>query len=109
MLVGDAAGHCFPLSGEGIRPSAYFADACGSLVCDVIAGRRSFLQALYSYRQTVLGHRRAFRIMRRTQDLLLGLPPSAQDLLIRTVSISPIRRVLEWAYDRAIPAEALRS
>ena len=29
FFVGDSAGHCFPLSGEGIRTAFYFGIACG--------------------------------------------------------------------------------
>jgi len=107
FLVGDAAGHCFPLSGEGIRPSLFFADACGRILQDFVGGGVGFLQALDAYRSVVASHRWAFRAMRRMQDLMLALPPTAQDLLVRTVSVSPIRQLLERAYDDAIPSGTL--
>ncbi len=108
FLVGDAAGHCFPLSGEGIRPSLFFADACGRIVRDLLAERIGFISALETYRREVAEHRWAFRTMRRLQDLVLALPPTAQDLLVRMVAVAPIREILEWAYDRAIPSDPLR-
>jgi len=108
FLVGDAAGHCFPLSGEGIRPSLFFADACGRIVCDFLGGGIGFLQALQAYGRVVGSHQWGFRAMRRMQDALLALPPTAQDLLVRTVALGPIRDILERAYDRAIPSAPLR-
>jgi menaquinone-9 beta-reductase len=108
FLVGDAAGHCFPLSGEGIRPSLFFADACGRLVGGFVNRELSLVQALDAYRRVVARHRWAFGAMRRMQGLMLALPSTAQDLLVRMVSLGPIREVLELAYDAAIPSAALK-
>ncbi len=41
FFVGDSAGHCFPLSGEGIRTAFYFGIACGRELRAVLAGERS--------------------------------------------------------------------
>lgn len=109
FVVGDAAGQCFPLSGEGIRPALYFGDACGRIARDIIDGRRSFLDGLAAYETVVARHRWPFRIMRWLQDALLALPPQGQTLLVRTVSLDPIRWLLEWGYDVAIPSDALSS
>ena len=38
FFVGDSAGHCFPLSGEGIRTAFYFGIACGRELRAVLAG-----------------------------------------------------------------------
>ena len=38
-FVGDSAGHCFPLSGEGIRTAFYFGIACGRELRAVVRGR----------------------------------------------------------------------
>ena len=107
FLVGDAAGHCFPLSGEGIRPSLFFADACGRIVGDFLASRITFLEAVEGYRRVVASHRWPFGAMRRMQELLLALPATAQDLLVRAVSLPPVVDRLQWAYDRAIPSAPL--
>src|SRR5829696_8160792 len=40
FFVGDSAGHCLPLSGEGIRTAFHFGIACGQELCAVIAGER---------------------------------------------------------------------
>src|ERR671922_1076202 len=49
FFVGDSAGHCLPLTAEGIRTALYFGIACGRELRAVIAGRRSREQALASY------------------------------------------------------------
>ena len=46
FFVGDSAGHCFPLSGEGIRTAFYFGIACGRELRDVLAGAQSRERAL---------------------------------------------------------------
>ena len=49
FFVGDSAGHCFPLSGEGIRTAFYFGIACGRELRPCCAGERSREQALRAY------------------------------------------------------------
>ena len=49
FCVGDAAGHCFPLSGEGIRTAFYFGIACGRELRAVHAGERTREEALERY------------------------------------------------------------
>jgi flavin-dependent dehydrogenase len=39
FFVGDSAGHCFPLSGEGIRTAFYFGIAAGRELRRVVEGR----------------------------------------------------------------------
>ncbi len=107
FLVGDAAGHCFPLSGEGIRPSVYFGDLCGRLVADVVRERLGYIEAMHAYTAAVRRHSWGFRIMRILQDTLLRLPPAGQSRLVRMASSAPLRPLLLWGYDRAIPYRAL--
>ena len=40
-FVGDSAGHCFPLSGEGIRTAFYFGIACGRELRAVLEGAKT--------------------------------------------------------------------
>ena len=49
FFVGDAAGHCFPLSGEGIRTAFYFGIACGRELRAVVEGRATRDEALERY------------------------------------------------------------
>ena len=49
FFVGDSAGHCFPLSGEGIRTAFYFGIACGRELRRVLAGEATRGEALRAY------------------------------------------------------------
>ena len=46
FFVGDSAGHCLPLTAEGIRTALYFGIACGRELAAVVAGRTSRGDAL---------------------------------------------------------------
>ncbi len=46
FFVGDSAGHCLPLTAEGIRTAFYFAIACGRELRSVVDGRQSIASAL---------------------------------------------------------------
>ena len=70
FFVGDSAGHCFPLSGEGIRTAFYFGIACGRELRAVLAGERSREQALRRYAAFSASHRRAFGLALRLQWLI---------------------------------------
>src|SRR3954470_5748939 len=41
FFAGDSAGHCLPLSGEGIRTAFHFGIAAGAAIGDVLDGRRT--------------------------------------------------------------------
>jgi menaquinone-9 beta-reductase len=49
FFVGDSAGHCLPLTAEGIRPAFYFALALGRELRHYLAGRATREQALERY------------------------------------------------------------
>ena len=49
FFAGDSAGHCLPLTAEGIRTAFYFGIACGRELRDVIEGRKTREQALRDY------------------------------------------------------------
>ncbi len=72
--VGDAAGQCFPFSGEGIRPALYFSAAVGRLVQRALDGEMRVADALKAYRQYVASHQTAYRLLRMAQKTIPGLP-----------------------------------
>ena len=45
FVVGDAAGHCLPLTAEGIPPALHFGQECGQLVQRVVDGAMTALAA----------------------------------------------------------------
>ncbi|MBI1963833.1 MAG: hypothetical protein HYS37_10705, partial [Candidatus Rokubacteria bacterium] len=74
FAVGDSAGHCLPLTGEGIRPAVYFGRVCGELVQSAIDGRIPFDRALQAYRARVFAHRRAYAMLRALQWAVRRMP-----------------------------------
>ena len=74
FLVGDAAGHCLPLTGEGIRPAVFFAQRLAAIIDQHLAGSVSMSLALDMYRNLQARYERRYRLLRRGQTLLRGWP-----------------------------------
>ena len=70
FFAGDSAGHCFPLSGEGIRTAFYFGIACGRELRRVLDGAATREEALAAYGAFSASHGRAFALALRLQRLL---------------------------------------
>src|SRR5215210_6018836 len=60
FFTGDSAGHCLPLTAEGIRTALYFGLACGRELRSVVEGRRTREQALRRYHAFSAAHGRKF-------------------------------------------------
>jgi menaquinone-9 beta-reductase len=75
FFVGDSAGHCLPLTAEGIRTALYFGIACGRELRRVIDGRASRATALRRYHAFSDGHEWQFKWMLRTQRTVPRVPP----------------------------------
>ncbi len=107
FFVGDSAGHCFPLSGEGIRTAFYFGIACGRELRAVLAGERSREQALLRYGAFSASHRRAYGLALRLQWLVPRLPPRALTLMLRALGDQRlVDRAFGWYLDQAHPGLA---
>lgn len=63
FVVGDAAGQCLPLTGEGIRTAILAGEACGALLRGVLEGRWSQEEAAARYRAVVARERRRYRAL----------------------------------------------
>jgi flavin-dependent dehydrogenase len=74
FVVGDAAGQCLPVTGEGIRPSLYFGAACGRVVQRVIDGELTLEEGLSHYRRVALAHRGVYRALEAVQRGVLAVP-----------------------------------
>ena len=61
LFVGDSAGHCFPLSGEGIRTAFYFGIAAGRELRAVLAGGQTRERRAARYAAFHGAHAPAFR------------------------------------------------
>jgi digeranylgeranylglycerophospholipid reductase len=105
FFAGDSAGHCFPLSGEGIRTAFYFGIACGRELRGVIAGERTREQALARYAEFSASHARAYGLALRLQWLIPRLPPR-----LLTVGLRAFRpfvdRAFGWYLEQAAPSYA---
>jgi hypothetical protein len=74
FVAGDAAGHCLPLTAEGIRPALYFGDQCGRVAQDVLEGQTTLEQGLAEYRRFVLRHRWVYTWLRWSQWIVQRVP-----------------------------------
>ncbi|MGO9751665.1 MAG: NAD(P)/FAD-dependent oxidoreductase [Solirubrobacteraceae bacterium] len=107
FFVGDSAGHCFPLSGEGIRTAFYFGIACGRELTAVLEQRRSRTEALQRYHAFSAGHARAFALAAGLQRLIPALPPRLLTGGLRLFGQQwLIDRGFGWYLDQAHPSFA---
>ncbi len=82
FLVGDAAGQCLPLTGEGIRPALYFGTQLGRLLRRHLEGELSLDQTRERYRRLVLRYKKAYDLLYRLQRLLPRLPLSVLQIFM---------------------------
>ena len=94
--VGDAAGQCVPLTGEGIRPALYFGAIVGRLARMVLAGLLSEADALRLYRRQVSAYRPLYDFLLVAQKLLTNISISGvigvATFIQRAGLFSPIMR-----------------
>jgi flavin-dependent dehydrogenase len=95
FFVGDSAGHCLPLTAEGIRTALYFGIALGRELRSVVEGGRSHEEAAASYAAFNDSHEWKFRWMLRAQRLVPRVPPRLLGPLIRLLGA---RRFVDWSF-----------
>jgi flavin-dependent dehydrogenase len=104
FFAGDSAGHCFPLSGEGIRTAFYFGIACGRELRRVLDGDATRAEALAAYGAFSDSHAPAFTTALRLQRLIPALPPRALTALLAVMGRErPCRRAFGWYLEQAHP------
>jgi menaquinone-9 beta-reductase len=96
FFAGDSAGHCLPLTAEGIRTAFYFGIALGRELRAVIQGRQSRESALERYDRFNEAHRWKFETLLKGQRLLPRIPPR---LLPAAFGLLSRRTVADWAFD----------
>ena len=96
FFVGDAAGHCLPLTAEGIRTAFYFGIACGRELRRVVEGRISREAALSRYGAFSRRHEWHFRWLLRVQRLIPRVPPRALALALRGMALEPF---VDWSFE----------
>jgi flavin-dependent dehydrogenase len=82
-FAGDSAGHCLPLTAEGIRTALYFGVACGRELRAVVEGRKSEAQALRDYHAFSARHARSWRALFVSQQAIRHLHGPVMDGLVR--------------------------
>jgi flavin-dependent dehydrogenase len=95
FFVGDSAGHCLPLTAEGIRTALYFGLACGRELRGVVEGRQSRAEALARYHQFSAAHARPFDWMLRVQRLVPRIAPRVLAPALRGMGA---KRFVDWSF-----------
>lgn len=95
FFAGDSAGHCLPLTAEGIRTALYFGIACGRQLRRVIDGEQTRAQALARYHQFSADHARTFEWMLRVQRLVPRVAPRLLGPAIRALGA---KRFVDWSF-----------
>ena len=111
FFVGDSAGHCLPLTAEGIRTAFYFGIACGRELRAVVEGRTTTAEALARYGDFSESHRWKFESMLGAQRLVPRVPPR---LLAGFLKGMQWRRFVDWSFGHYLaiappPGPSLRS
>ncbi len=95
FFCGDSAGHCLPLSAEGIRTAFYFGIELGEQLGAVISGRQDREAALRGYSEFCAEHEWKFRWMLRAQRLVPRLPARAQRAVVWACGR---KRFVDWSF-----------
>jgi menaquinone-9 beta-reductase len=96
FFAGDSAGHCLPLTAEGIRTALYFGLACGRELRAVLDGERTREQALAAYGAFSDSHARKYRWLLNAQRIIGQITPSrAMTAVVRSMES---RRLSEWIF-----------
>src|SRR5215213_6005859 len=96
FFVGDSAGHCLPLSAEGIRTALYFGMALGQELRGVYEGRQSRGEAESSYASFHDSHEWKFKWMLRVQKLIPRIPPR---ILGPAIKLMGSKRFVNWSFN----------
>lgn len=96
FFVGDSAGHCLPLTAEGIRTALYFGVALGRELRAVHEGRQDRDRAAARYAEFHDSHEWKFRWMLRVQRLVPRIPPRLLGPMIRLLGA---KRFVEWSFE----------
>lgn len=96
FFAGDSAGHCLPLTAEGIRTALYFGIDLGRELRAVVEGRQTREQAAAAYAAFSDSHEWKFKWMLRTQKIVPRMPPRLLGPLIRLLGV---KRFVDWSFD----------
>jgi len=95
FFVGDSAGHCLPLTAEGIRTALYFGIAAGREIRAVLDGAQTRPAALAAYGAFSAAHRWKFELLLRAQWLVPRVPPRILAPSLRTIGA---KACVDWMF-----------
>ena len=95
FFAGDSAGHCLPLTAEGIRTAFYFGIALGRELRAVLDGRQDRAAALAGYHAFSGRHRWKFEAMYAAQQSIRHLHGRPLDTLTRAFARP---RLAHWGF-----------
>ncbi len=106
-VLGDAAGHCLPLTGEGIRFALQDGDTAGPLLRLALNRTIPWETARAAYASAVMGHRARVGSYTRMQTLACALPNVAYAPIVWTLGrrgahMPILRRYMAW--EHTLPA-----
>jgi menaquinone-9 beta-reductase len=97
FFAGDSAGHCLPLTAEGIRTALYFGLACARELRAVHEGRSTRAEALARYGAFSNAHARKYRWLLAVQRAIGRLTPTPAPTVLSRALES--RRLAAWAFN----------
>jgi flavin-dependent dehydrogenase len=98
FVVGDAGGHCLPLSGEGIRSAIWAGRVCGALIGRVLDGDVTLSDAALRYALYARRQRRRYRVLEWSTLAALALPARVLGVLAAWVSRPRVLRTFMRHY-----------
>jgi flavin-dependent dehydrogenase len=96
FFAGDSAGHCLPLSAEGIRTALYFGIGLGRELRGVVEERQTREEAAERYAEFHDSHEWKFRWMLWVQKLVPRVPPR---LLGPAIRLMGSKRFVDWSFE----------
>ncbi len=105
FLVGDAAGQCLGLTGEGIRPALFFGTHLGCLLRQVLEGDMGLQEAQAAYRGLIAARKPVYDVLCLAQRVLPRLPLPLVQGLAAFVSRPPVLHRVLTLYMRAFRLE----
>ena len=101
FFAGDSAGHCLPVTAEGIRPALYFGLALGLELRAVVDGYQSREKALENYAAFSDSHKRQFEILLKIQKAV----PKVHPRLVKPILATVLRQWTFGKYFDFMPSE----
>lgn len=109
FLVGDAAGQCLAVSGEGIRPTFFFGTVLGRLLGRVLEDELSIGEAQKAYRREATARKLPYSVIYLIQRLFPWLPPPVASRLMAFISRPTVLRSWLERFERAFSLDWLQT